>query len=96
MLETSSNQLFDKVVRITQVYLGPAAERFITRQIRNHLHKTPDNLSHEDLLSLIDWIRVAVSMLTEDIAIVEEYANQLERLARPQTNSKRSFADNAQ
>ena len=72
--------LYDKVVRITNVYLGPAADRFIARQVQNHLHKQPEELSREDLKKLIDWIRVAVSLLTDDSEIIEEYAAQLQRL----------------
>jgi hypothetical protein len=72
--------LYDKVVRVTNVYLGPAADRFIARQVENHLHKAPQDLSRDDLSKLIDWIRVAVSLLTEDSEIVEEYAMQLQRL----------------
>lgn len=73
--------LYDKVVRVTNVYIGPPAERFIERQVRNHLHKEPENISKKDLNSLIDWIRVAVSLLTEDSEIVEEYTEQLALLA---------------
>jgi hypothetical protein len=72
--------LYDKVVRITNVYLGPAADRFIARQVQNHLHKPPEQLSATDLLSLIDWIRVTVSLLTDDTKIIEEYAAQLQQL----------------
>ena len=72
--------LYDKVVRVTNVYLGPAADRFIARQVQNHLHKQPEELSQADLIKLIDWIRVAVSLLTDDSEIVEEYAAQLQRL----------------
>ncbi len=82
-MNTESNQLYKQVVRVTHVYLGPAADRFIARQVQNHLHKPPEELSQTDLLKLIDWIRLAVSLLTEDSEIIEEYALQLERLARP-------------
>lgn len=75
-----STLLYDRVVRITHVYLGPAAERFISRQVQNHLHKEPRDLSTKDLDMLIDWIRVAVSLLTEDSELVEEYTNQLQSL----------------
>jgi len=77
-----SPSLYDKVVRITHVYLGPAADRFIARQVENHLHKEPDQLSQSDLRSLIDWIRVVVSLLTEDEALIEEYTEELQKLAR--------------
>ncbi len=73
--------LYDQVVRITHVYLGPAADRFIARQVENHLHKSPEELSPDDLLNLIDWIRVVVSLLTEDSDIIEEYAGELQKLA---------------
>lgn len=73
--------LYDEVVRITHVYLGPAADRFIARQVENHLHKSAEQLSPEDLSGLIDWIRVVVSLLTEDNEIVEEYIAELHKLA---------------
>jgi hypothetical protein len=76
----TSTPLYTQVVRITHVYLGPAADRFIARQVQNHLHKEPDELSESDLLKLIDWVRVAVSLITEDSAIVEEYIERLRRL----------------
>lgn len=76
--------LYDKVVRITNVYLGPAAERFVGRQVRNHLHKEPQAISKSDLKDLIDWVRVAVSLLTENSEIVDEYIEQLDLL----TNNK--------
>lgn len=75
--------LYDRVVRITHVYLGPAADRFIARQIQNHLHKQPEELSKDDLHVLIDWIRIAVSLLTEDSEIIEEYTSQLAKLTKP-------------
>jgi len=82
-MATASNMLlYDKVVRVTHVYLGPAADRFIARQVQNHLHKSPQELSQSDLLKLIDWIRVGVSLITDDSEIIEEYASQLLKLAR--------------
>ncbi len=81
MSPTGKLSVYDKVVRITNVYLGPAAERFIGRQVENHLHKPPQELSRDDLAGLIDWIIVAVSLLTEDNEIVEEYAGELYKLA---------------
>jgi hypothetical protein len=79
---TASQSLYSRVVRITHVYLGPAADRFISRQIQNHLRKEPQELSQKDLSKLIDWIRIAMSLLTEDSDIVEEYIAQLELLSR--------------
>ncbi len=85
-----SPSLYDQVVRITHVYLGPAADRFIARQVENHLHKPIHELSQTDLLRLIDWIRIVVSLLTEDNEIIEEYVGELTKLAGTQSTPKRS------
>ncbi len=79
--------IYDQVVRVTHVYLGPAADRFIARQVENHLHKAPKDLTKSDLNGLIDWIRVVVSLLTEDADIVEEYIGELQKLARAKGSS---------
>lgn len=88
-----STSLFDKVVRVTHVYLGPAADRFIARQVENHLRKNPENLTEKDLARLIDWIRVAVSLITDDNEVIEEYIRQLQRLTEP--NNKRGQNGNS-
>ncbi len=67
-METSQNTLYRQVVRVTQQYLGPAADRFISRQVQNHLHKQPEEM------------RVAISMVTEDSKLVEEYVSRLKAL----------------
>jgi hypothetical protein len=80
MAASSNSLVYDQVVRITHVYLGPAADRFIIRQVENHLHKSPAELSQDDLVELIDWIKAVVSLLTEDNELIEEYANELQKL----------------
>lgn len=79
-MANKEQHLYTQVVRITHVYLGPAADRFIARQVQNHLHKEPSELSQADLSKLIDWVRVAVSLITDDSNIIEEYIERLERL----------------
>jgi len=81
--------LYERVVRVTHIYLGPAADRFIARQVQNHLKKAPEKLSEGDLIGLIDWIRVAVSLLTDDKEIIEEYVQQLRNLTSAPKKSKR-------
>jgi len=75
-----STSLFDKVVEITYNYLGPAAERFVARQVRNHLHKEPESLNKQDLRSLIDWIRLAMAFLSDDDQLVNAYIASLREL----------------
>jgi len=74
--------LYDRIVRVTHIYLGPAADRFIDRQVLNHLAKPPKELTANDLSRLIDWIKVAVSLLTDDQEIIEEYIAQLDLLTK--------------
>jgi len=78
----SKHTLYEQVVQVTHAYLGPAAERFIARQVQNHLHKNPEQLSAEDLSQLIDWIQIAVSLLTDDSDIIEEYIHELRILTK--------------
>jgi hypothetical protein len=77
----ASNSPYQQVVTISHTYLGPAAERFIDRQIKNHLDKDPTELNAGDISKLIDWIRIAVSFLTEDSELIEEYIHQLKQVA---------------
>lgn len=76
-----SGEVYKKVVDITHVYFGPAADRFIARQVENHLHKPPSELTREDLKGLIDWIKVVVSLLTPNEELVEEYLKALKKLS---------------
>ena len=81
MLMTKSS-LYDEVVTITYGYLGPAADRFVVRQIRNHLQKDPHELQAQDLKKLIDWIRLAMRLISNDTVVVDRYILDLETLAR--------------
>jgi hypothetical protein len=76
-----TDKLYNQAVLITSDYLGPAADRFLTRQIRNHLHINPEELEFENLLELVDWIKLAMMILTGDEKIVDEYISRLQRLA---------------
>lgn len=92
-MPAAGQTLYERVVQITHIYLGPAADRFIDRQVQNHIHKEPSKLTTQDLEVLIDWIRVAVSLLTDDSEIVEEYVEQLQRIITPQTKPGANHGD---
>lgn len=74
--------LYDQVVKITDEYLGPAADRFVTRQIKNHLNKDPHELQAKDLKDLVNWINLAMTLLSGDDKLVHEYITDLKALAR--------------
>jgi hypothetical protein len=78
--KSRATTLYTEVVDITYNYLGPAADRFVARQIRNHLGKDPHQLKKSDLKDLINWIKVAVSLLSDDKKIVDRYIADLKRL----------------
>jgi hypothetical protein len=66
-----------EVVQVTYTYLGPAADRFVSRQVRNHLGKNPEELCKEDLAQLMDWFILAMGHLSEDSSMVVKYAAEL-------------------
>lgn len=74
--------LFYKLVRATEPYLGPAAERFMTRQIENHLHKSPQSVTREDVASLVDWLAISIAHLSDDSKLVMQYKRELDHIAR--------------
>ena len=73
----AKTSLYEKVIRVTAEYLGPAAPRFIDRQIEKHLGKEPSELLSSDLPVLIDWSRVALAFLTDDRKIVTNYVEDM-------------------
>lgn len=87
----ADDTLYQKVVLVTYEYLGPASDRFVARQIANHLNKQPDQLTKRDLPELIDWIRLAMGFLTQDTSMIEDYIKRLQALDtadRPRQQSK--------
>lgn len=77
----SADNLYNEVVVVTYDYLGPAADRFVSRQIKNHLHKEPEQLRKKDLKNLIDWIKIAMSLLSDEDTLVAKYIAELQALA---------------
>lgn len=81
------SNLYDEVVHVTYEYLGPAADRFVARQIRNHLQKDPTQLERKDLKQLIDWIQLAMRLISDDTRVVDHYMADLEELVKPKQSS---------
>ena len=75
------SQMYDEAIKIASDYLGPAAKRFVDRQIVSHLQKPrPEDLSEEDLPKFIEWIRISLSLLTEDQKVIEDCVARLKSL----------------
>jgi hypothetical protein len=77
---TKTSILYQQVTLITEEYLGPAAERFVARQISFHLDKTPEALTRDDLPKLIEWTRITFSLLTENRQLIDEYIGKIAKL----------------
>lgn len=76
-----NNDLYERVVEVSYIYLGPAADRFIARQIHSHLNKEPEQLQKEDLVGLIDWISLAMAVLVQEEELISQYQAELKSLA---------------
>jgi len=78
---TANHNLYDKAVRVTEEYLGPAGERFIRRQISTHLRIKPEALDKKNLPKLIDWSTLAFALLTNNTEDLESFTQDLKSLA---------------
>jgi hypothetical protein len=87
MSATAKKTIYDRVVEVTYEYLGPAAERFVAREVEAHLGKKPQDLTKADIAKLHDWSRLAIALLTEDSKMVDEFSASLLAIAGPSRKS---------
>lgn len=80
MVAAPNSSFYSKILRVSYQYLGPATDRFIARQIENHLHKAPNRIKEQDLEPLIDWIRLAMNIVSDDEKLVNQYIAELQSL----------------
>ena len=76
-----SKSVYKKIVDISVEYLGPAAERFIRRQITTHLGKRPEEITAKDIAELTSWVKLTFALLTENKELVESFADDLQAIA---------------
>ena len=76
-MTVNESMYYNQVLEITKDYLGPAAERFISRQINSHIRKDPNDLQKSDIHMLAIRIRSGLLVLTHDEKIVEEAYHRL-------------------
>jgi hypothetical protein len=76
-----NRSLYQQVVIVTEHYFGPAADRFVVRQIHSHLNIDPEQLREQDLAGLIKWISLAMALLVEDEKLIKNYAADLKELS---------------
>ncbi len=76
-----NSDFYEKIVNITTDYLGPAASRFVNRQISSHLRKSPEHLVRADIPMLAVRIRSGLVVLTVDPQTVEEAFQRITSVA---------------
>ena len=62
----SAVSLYDDVVELAKPYLGPAAERFVSRQITGHLSIEESQLTRQHLEELAKWCYVSGKLIIPD------------------------------
>lgn len=72
---------YSKVVKVTAIYLGPVADRFISLLVVGHLDKAPGKLSADDISDLLEWIKPAAALILDDTKAVDRYIARLQKLA---------------
>lgn len=77
-----SHLYYRQVVRVTEEYLGPAAERFVNRQIEFRLGKTPETIDRSDISKLKETLAVALGILVKDQAIVNQAMHKFDLIAK--------------
>lgn len=82
---SSGTALYNQIVKITEDYIGPAAKQFIDNHIQNHFAISPSNLSYKDMPELIEWIKISMSYLTSNTALIEDYVQRLSDISQTES-----------
>ncbi len=71
--------LYDDVIALSKPYLGPAAQKFIDRQIKGHLDVEKASLSAANLDELAKWVYTSGKLLMDD-AKAQELSQKVKAL----------------
>lgn len=81
------NTIYKEVFGVMYEYLGPAAERFLDREIEAHLSKKPDEITRGDIAKIHEWSRLAIALLSEDQKTVDDFSKSLLAIAKKHNGS---------
>lgn len=74
---------YDDIVAISKDYLGPAAERFVNRQMEFHLEKKPGaELTKEDIHKIAHSVQTALGLLSSEKMSALEAGKRIEALIK--------------
>jgi len=71
--------LYEEVVDLARTYMGPAAKKFIDRQIRVHLEIEGSDLTYSDIEELADWCYTSSKILMNDFK-AREFSNAIKSI----------------
>jgi len=77
-----SHQYYRQVVSVTEEFLGPAAERFVNRQIEFRLGKPPETIDRNDIPKLKETLGVALGLLVKDQAMVNQAMHKFDLIIK--------------
>jgi hypothetical protein len=90
-MATAQNvNVYQQAVETSKIYLGPAGERFIRRQIVTHLKIEPEELSGKHIDELVSWVKITFALLTDNSKYVHEFASNLLQLSEASGNNGRA------
>ena len=73
--------LYDDIIEVARPFLGPATERFISRQITGHLRIAESQLTPEHLDELAKWCHVSGKLVISDER-AQELSDKVKSLKR--------------
>jgi hypothetical protein len=74
--------VYKELCKVSVEYFGPATDRFLTAQIKHHLHKEPSELKRTDIPELVDWLALTLAHVTSDTEQIKQYIDRVRKLSR--------------
>ena len=71
--------IYDDVISLGRTYMGPGAEKFVSRQISTHLKVSGADLRSQDLEELAKWCFIS-GKLVMDEAKAQEFSQKIKAL----------------
>ena len=71
--------LYDDVVSIAKNYMGPAADKFMSRQLNTHLGVAPASMGKQHLDDLAKWVFTSGKTLM-DTAKAQDFSDKIKKL----------------
>ena len=73
--------LYNDVIDLARPYLGPAAEKFVSRQISTHLNVNADQLAGQHMEELSKWCLMSGKLVMAE-AKAQEFSQKVKSLKR--------------